>query len=70
MKTHTTKTREWQRITQAKTNSWRGLLITDWTRYAGRTLCPGISPRQLSGDELSSFWADAQATNAPPADAS
>jgi hypothetical protein len=70
MKTHTMKTREWQRITQAKTSSWRGLLIANWTRYAGSTLRPGISPRQVSGDELSSLWADAQATNAPPADAS
>jgi hypothetical protein len=26
MKTHIMKTPEWQRITQAKTNSWRGLL--------------------------------------------
>jgi len=70
MKTHIMKTQEWQRITQAKTSSWRGLPITNWTLYASSTLRPGIPPRQLSGDELSSIWADEQITTAPPADAS
>ena len=70
MKTHTMKTLEWQRITQAKTNSWRGLLITSWTLAADSTLRPGIPPRQLSEDELISFWADEQTTTAPSTDAS
>jgi hypothetical protein len=70
MKTHTMKTPEWQRITQAKTNSRRGLLITSWTLDVGSILRPGIPPRQLSEDELISFWADEQTTTAPPADAS
>jgi hypothetical protein len=70
MKTHTMKTPEWQRITQAKTNSWRGLLITSWTLAADSTLRSGIRPRELSEDELISFWADEQTTIAPPADVS
>jgi hypothetical protein len=70
MKTYTMKTPEWQRITQAKTNSWRGLLITSWTLAADSSLRLGILPHQLSEDELISFWADEQTTTAPSTDAS
>jgi hypothetical protein len=34
------------------------VLITSWTLVSGRTLRGGISPHNLSAEELINFWAD------------